>query len=371
MRRFWLGVKHAQDSGPGAVAIGWARAVQRALRPRIALRITRAGLWFTITILLTGIGAFLSANNLIFLILSALLATLVVSGNLNRLTLAGLEVDFEPPEHLFARASASGRFVIRNTKGWFPSFALRLASANENGLRTAVFIPLIAPGQGVAFDAEVYFARRGRYRENGFSFSSRFPFGFAERRAAVTLLAEVLVYPELEQRHLANRLFAELLAEAEARQQGRGTEFHQLRPYRYEDDARHIDWRSSARHGEMHLREFAVEQEQDVELWLDLGAWPSEPFEDAVRALATQSLALHRRGIGVRFRSQEGEIVVPGQTGIYGLLKYLALTEHEPLARPFSASSVPENGNILLYAATRERVPEALQHRAVCPGEPA
>ena len=106
-----------------------------------------------------------------------------------------------------------------------------------------------------------------------------------------------------------------------------------------------------------------------MELWLDLGGWQSEAFEDAIRALATQSRALHRRGIGVRFRSQECEIVVPGHTGIYGLLKYLALTEYEPLARPFPALNMPEKGTILVYAATRERVPEALQHRAVCAGE--
>ncbi len=343
----------------------WQR-LKKALRPRIAQRITRAGLWFTITILLTGVGAFLSANNLIFLILSALLATLVVSGNLNRLTLAGLEVEFEPPEHLFARENASGRIVIRNTKSWFPSFALRLSSANENGLRQPVFIPLIAPGEMVSFYAEVRFARRGRYRENGFEFSSRFPFGFAERRAGVTLLAEVLVYPELEERHLTEPLFVELLAEAEARRQGRGTEFHQLRPYRFEDDARHIDWRTSARHGEMYLREYAVEQLEDVELWLDLGGWLPHGFEQAVRAVATQAFELDRRGLRVKLRTQECDLAVPEQVDIYGLLKYLALVELEPLARPFPETSVPAAGLMLLHTAATERAPSPLLNRTIC-----
>ncbi|MCA2962654.1 MAG: DUF58 domain-containing protein [Acidobacteriaceae bacterium] len=365
MRRFWPQPLSAPAAGPAAALLRWVRALPEAIRPRIALRITRAGLWFTITILLTGIGAFLSANNLIFLILSALLATLVVSGNLNRLTLAGLEVEFEPPEHLFAKEDASGRFLIRNTKSWFPSFALRLTSANENGLRTAVFIPLIAPGEIVAFHADVCFARRGRYRENGFAFSSRFPFGFAERRARVTLLAEVLVYPELRDHHLIHPLFADVLAEAEARRQGRGAEFHQLRPYRYEDDARHIDWRATARHGEMHLREYAIEQQEDVELWLDLGGWQRQPFEDAISALATQSLDLHRRGIGLRFRSQDCDLTIPVQNTVYGLLQYLALAEPEPLARPFPPASVPPAVPLLLYAATRDRAPAALSSRTL------
>lgn len=351
MRRFWQRLKNA-------------------LRPRIAQRITRAGLWFTITILLTGVGAFLSANNLIFLILSALLATLIVSGNLNRLTLAGLEVEFEPPKHLFAQENVSGGIAIRNTKSWFPSFALRLSSANENGLRRPVFIPLIGPGEVVRFDAEVRFARRGRYRENGFEISSRFPFGFAERRAAVTLLAEVLVYPELEERHLTEPLFVELLAEAEARRQGRGTEFHQLRPYRHEDDARHIDWRTSARHGEMYLREFAVEQLEDVELWLDLGGWRTDGFEQAIRAVAAQAFELDRRGLHVKLRTQECEIAVPGQADIYGLLKYLALVDLEPLARPFPESSVSTTALVLLSTAASERAPAPLVNRAILLTEP-
>lgn len=365
MRRFWPRPSSAPQAGPAAALLRWARALRDAIRPRIALRITRAGLWFTITILLTGIGAFLSANNLIFLILSALLATLVVSGNLNRLTLAGLEVVFEPPEHLFAGAGASGRFVIRNTKSWFSSFALRLASANENGLRAPIFIPMIAPGEVVEFHADVCFARRGRYRQNGFAFSSRFPFGFAERRAGVTLQADVLVYPALHDPHLLHPLFADLLAEAEARRQGRGVEFHQLRPYRYEDDARHIDWRATARHGEMHLREYAVEQQEDVELWLDLGGWQREPFEEAVCALATQSLALQQRGIGLRFRSQDCDLAIPAQSTIHGLLKYLALIDPEPLARPLPPPGVPSAVPVLLYAATRERAPEGLWARTI------
>lgn len=344
----------------------WQR-LRHLLRRRIAQRITRAGLWFTITILLTGVGAFLSANNLIFLILSALLATLVVSGNLNRLTLAGLEVEFEPPEHLFANETASGRIIVRNTKSWFPSFALRLSSSKDDGLREPVFIPLIAPREVVTFYGDVRFRHRGRYRENGFEFSSRFPFGFAERRAAVTLLAEVLVYPELDENALSEPLFVELLGEAEARRQGRGTEFHQLRPYRFEDDARHIDWRSSARHGELYLREFAVEQFDDIELWLDLGGIWFFEFEWAVSVVAAHAFELHRRGLRFTFRTQHCEIAVPEQQDIYGLLKYLAVVEADPVKKFFKDIPAINASKALIYAESKRRAPGALRHRVVCP----
>ncbi len=341
------------------------RRLKRAIRPRISQRFTAAGFWFTITVLLTGIAAFLSGNNLIFLILSALLATLLVSGNLNRLTLAGLEVVFHPPEHLFARRSESGRFVIRNTKWWFPSFALRLSSRDRDGMGKPVFIPLIASGETVEFYADVRFDRRGLYRENGFQFTSRFPFGFAERRAKVTLLADVLVYPELRSVHLENSVFVELLAEVEARRRGRGTEFHQLRPYHREEDARHIDWRTSARHGAMYLREFAVEEQQDVEFWLDLGGWGRGVFEVAVRAVATQMFELARLGINVRLNTQEREMAVPTETDIYGVLGYLAVVLEDDLALPLDEEGKAAGALVLYYASDASRVPEEFRARAI------
>jgi len=43
-----------------------------------------------------------SANNLLFLILATMLATLLVSGFISRLCLAGLELDLLLPEHISA-----------------------------------------------------------------------------------------------------------------------------------------------------------------------------------------------------------------------------------------------------------------------------
>lgn len=328
------------------------RRIRKALTPRVSQRITRAGLWFTITILLTGVGAFLSANNLIFLILSALLATLVVSGNLNRLTLAGLEVEFQPPEHLFAGVGETGRVVVRNTKSWFPSFALRLASAKDNGLRRSVFLPLLGPGETVSFSAEVRFARRGRYQENGFEFSSRFPFGFAERRAGVTLVGEVIVYPGLRPECLEGTAFQAVAAEAEARRRGAGTEFERIRGYEPGDEARRMDWRSSARRGELHVREYGVEEAGEVVVVLDLRGWSAEGFEEVVSVVATEVEDLCRRGFGVRLVTQERTLVAPGETDVYGLLRYLATVEAEPLGGAVEA----EGAIVLVHAAAGTRV---------------
>ena len=54
---------------------------------RIRYRITRGGVLFTFGILLVGAAAAVSTNNLLFLIVATMFATLLVSGLVSRLSL--------------------------------------------------------------------------------------------------------------------------------------------------------------------------------------------------------------------------------------------------------------------------------------------
>src|SRR5689334_8116082 len=76
---------------------------------------------------LVGTGAVVSANNLLFLILATMLSTLLVSGFVSRLCLAGLELDFLVPEHVTAKTDIGGRLYVRNLKTWMPSFSIHVA----------------------------------------------------------------------------------------------------------------------------------------------------------------------------------------------------------------------------------------------------
>ena len=78
------------------------RRLRSALRRRIRYRVTRGGLLFTLAVLLVAIAAGVSANNLMYLILATMISTLLVSGFISRLCLAGLELDLILPEHISA-----------------------------------------------------------------------------------------------------------------------------------------------------------------------------------------------------------------------------------------------------------------------------
>lgn len=337
--------------------------MSEAWRKRLDQRITKAGLGFALAVFLTGAAAFLSANNLIFLITSALMATLLVSGLVNRLSLAGLEVEFHPPEHLFAREQATAKLVVRNEKSWMPSFATRLQSIHADGLVQPLFFSMIGGGEALTEYAAVRFSKRGRFRDNSLEFTSRFPFGFAERRARVTLHADVLVYPALEPRPYAQDFLAQVQGEVQARRAGSGDDFYRLRPYVSTDAARRIDWRSSARHGELYVRENAREDAVTVHIVIDLytGSLGLPWLERALETAAWLSARLEEAGVGYSVRTQERILEIPRDGDLYTVLRYLAVAETTPFGELHGLGPVmPAEGEgyVIVLTANPARVPE-------------
>jgi uncharacterized protein (DUF58 family) len=307
----------------------WAQ-LRRVLLGRIRYRITSGGLLFTFAILMVGLGAVVSGNNLLFLILAAMLATLLVSGLVSRLCLAGLELDFLVPEHVCAGRVVPGRLLVRNQKWLIPSFSIRVEAIphpDSPALNSGVYFPLITGGTVLDATVQVRFPKRGTYRQNGFAFSTSFPFGFLEKSARVMLRRETLVYPSLDPKPGFEDLFLGVAGEIETHYRGLGRDFYRIRPYEAFESSRHVDWKATAHVGSLQVREFAREQEQTVEMFLDrdvppeLDAW----FDQAVDCCAFLAWQLFTRRTSIHFRAQGFTFRQPQDGDIYTILKYLAL----------------------------------------------
>ena len=247
------------------------------LARRIRYKVTRGGVLFTLAIVLVVFGAIISANNLLFLIVAAMMATLLISGLVSRLCLAGLELDFQVPEHIPAGRAVPARLFVRNHKWMIPSFSIRVDAIRDPAspiLKSGVYSPMIAAGATLEETVEVQFPRRGAYRQNGFAFSTSFPFGFLEKTARVTLRREMVVYPKVDPQPGFDDLLAGLSGEIETHYRGLGRDFYRIRPYEAFESSRHVDWKASAHTGTLQIREFAREQEQIVEIYLDRNVPP-------------------------------------------------------------------------------------------------
>jgi len=311
--------------------MSWLRRTWRRLKlawpEQLRHPFTRVGLAYICGMLLMGLAAFVSANNLLFLILAAMLATFMVSGFISRLGLAGLALDLLLPQHTSARRPARVGVRLKNEKSWVPSFSIHLEGAAESGFDAILYFPVIPGGATVEESVQVAFPHRGAQKERSFQFTTRFPFGFTERTESVTIRHEVIVYPCLDPQPGFEALLAGVNGEVEAMQRGRGTDFYRIRPYEALESARHVDWRASAHTGELQVREFAREQERAVLIYLDLDVpyGADDWFEWAVECVAYLAYELTSHETQVRLKTQEYDVTVPHEGDIYGLLKYLAL----------------------------------------------
>lgn len=335
------------------------RSLKQLLDGSLRQRVTRLGLLFSLTVVLVGFAAFASANNLLFLLLAAMLSMLLISGFINRLSLAGLEINLAVPEHLSARRKFTARLAVSNTKGWVPSFSLHLTGTPETGFTSAIYYPMIPGGGTVEEIVDVTFARRGYQGKGSFQVSSRFPFGFAERRSPAGMSGEVLVYPCLDPQPAFEELLTAITGDISAWYRGRGHDFYRIRPYEAFESSRHVDWKATAHTGDLQVREFAREQEHLIEVVLDLDVAPdrAEWFEQAVECCAFLAWRISQRAARIRLRTQNFDAYLPEECDIYAMLKYLALVT------PLRGKSIPvpdnENSFQVVFTPAPDRTIEA------------
>jgi uncharacterized protein (DUF58 family) len=317
-------------------------------------QVTGAGIAYTAAMGVVGAGAFISANNLLFLIFAAMLSTLLVSGFISRLGIAGLEINLLVPEHISARRKVRAGIRIRNLKKIIPSFSIHLAGSKESGFDSILYFPAIPGGAVLEEPVDLFFPKRGAQRERTFQFSTRFPFGFSERREMVTAQHDIIVYPCVDAQPGFESLLAGVRGEMEAQQRGRGHDFYRIRRYEALESARHVDWKATAHTGDLQVREFAREQDNRVLIYFDLDTEEESWFESAVDCAAFLSFHLAERGAQVRFCTQEFDVSFPDEGDIYTILKYLALVS--PMRGKIPAAPDDPSSYQLIFTSNPQRM---------------
>ena len=333
--------------------VTWRR-IADVLELGMSQRVTRVGLIYAAISVAIGVAAFVSANNLLFLVLSAMMSTLLISGFISRLSLAGLELDFIFPEHVCAGRRMQARAIVRNHKKWMPSFSIHLTPSDASAISTPLWFVMIPRAGTVQAPVEIFFHRRGIYRESSFRFATRFPFGFAERRTYVRMSRELTIYPSIDPQPEFEELFAQIAGELDAFSRGPGQDLYRIRPYEAFENARHVDWKATAHTGELQVREFTRQQDIAVEIWLDLNTSDEEWLERAVALCAYTVWQLNERGAPFRLRTQFFDMRVPEEGDVYSILRYLALAA----ASRAKALPVPEDENEFRIVLSRS--PELL-----------
>jgi uncharacterized protein (DUF58 family) len=276
------------------------------------------------------------STSLEFLFYLVYLAILVIGGSyiLTRLGLADLEAGYAVSQltgHVGDRLQVT--YTLRNTSrlpkpwleihnpttlpGGLPGRAITLGSRSERSW--LVRAPLI---------------RRGHFRIEPLQIRTGDPFGFFEASASVGQGIAVVVYPRIERLPMWRLPAASIEGSHAAPERTLQTTplATTVRPYAPGDSFNRIHWKSTARHGEIQVKEFELEQTADAWIFLDLdrsiqaGRGEESTVEVAVRVAASiaDKALLENRAVGMTINAHRMAIL-PADRGSRQHLKIMQL----------------------------------------------
>jgi uncharacterized protein (DUF58 family) len=284
------------------------------------LKITLAGILYILVLLLLGFGAVNTGNNLLYLMVSALLGLMTVSGFLGRVNLRSLEVDLDLPEEIYDGIETLVNVRIKNRKRRLPAFLLRV-ELQGNGV---VLRTVGARGEASVSMAAVFHGR-GVQRLSGIRIASIFPINFFVRSFAFPLQREFLVFATPHPCRPEEAKGA-VRSAGGALQKGRGDEgdIDRIDDYTGGEPLKSIHWKLSARQGDLKVKQTGSTAREPV--LLELVHLPGNDLEEKLRSATylVNRLIREERPVGLKLANR---IIAPAITRGHRmhLLRELAL----------------------------------------------
>jgi uncharacterized protein (DUF58 family) len=270
---------------PSQVAPATARAS--------SLRLTREG-WYwllgAIVLCLTGLVRGINLLTLLGCLMLVLWTLHIVSSRRRLHGLTGRRFVEEP---IFAQAPFAVRLEISN-----PSSLTHLGLTVEDlgpTHRLAWRTPALAPGSTERLQDQLVCSQRGRSFLGPLVVSTRLPFGLMARRQVLVPREDLLVLPRLGSLHRGrlrryltrSAFFAGQTRHVLRRHPAAQADLHGLRSFRSGDSPRWIHWRTTARKGELMVREMEDMSTDNLILVFDPQLAGDDQFEGAVSLAAT------------------------------------------------------------------------------------
>lgn len=320
----WVGVRFVPQL---------ARGVDWAWIPGLShYRITRDGGIFLGALFVVLAAAINTSNNLLYMVLSALLAVVVLSGLLSAKNFKSLEMELILPERAYVGETLPLAVRIHNRRLVFPAFSLQTAPPGSN-----IYFPVIQPQATALHEGSTRFSRRGRYTFEKLRTASRFPFGFFLKARHYPVAAECICYPKILPLDELDVAITDILGTHQRLERGLGSDLHTIRDYLPSDSARHVHWKATAKTSTLKTREFATEDRPRVVLAFDRYGQPydAERFEDLVSRAASLAFHLINAGTEVQLISDDWQSPEEAsEATLDAILSYLALVEMSAMADP-------------------------------------
>ncbi len=314
-----------------------------------ALRtVTRRSVVLTLAVFAAVLG-FWYRSGILVALSEALFAGIMLAWLYVRAAAAGLSVARTFTPRAYEDEPVRVRLRIRN-RFWLPLWLVELRdwfAADGLPLKHMVVqrVPAKSTGLHVEYDG-VCIHGRGRFDVGPLEVTVSDPLGLFERSRVFSELGELIVYPrtfpirDLGLQELMWR--APVSAPANLRA-GQAATFLGTREYRAGDNPRHIHWPSTARWGRLILKEFEIDTNLEVTVFLDLnqkalrGVGRGSNIEYGVRIAASIADHVTQRLFACQVIADPGSpIIIPPRTGKSHLIAIL-----DTLARVRATGKTP------------------------------
>lgn len=295
-------------------------------------------------------------------VLSAGVLGLVAASLLWRRNLSGAVIERNAPRRICAGDPVAVGLVITN--GGKRSLPLMRVEDRFSAFEpTVVAAERLRAGERSHIELVKTGFRRGVFTSGEVALTSGAPFGFTRSKRAITVPGHTTVVP-----HWVGLASFPILEPSsfpadvlhERARTGAGQEYLGIREYRPGDPQRAVHWRSTARAGQLVVREFEEEVQSRVTLILagkDVGSPPDSAYEMLVSAAASIGIYALNTGHPVDLLRPAPEGVAHlGDPDRYDILDWLAAAE--PLDGPVTPlvsqalSRVGHRGTVVLLLPT-------------------
>jgi uncharacterized protein (DUF58 family) len=322
-------------------------------------RLTLTGWMLIIVSMGIGTAAYNTASNILFMTLSLLLSSLILSGILSLINFRKLDWSLSVPEHLQVGEVGVSEIVLTNHKRTFPSMSIifQVGSSVEAETRRLYLRHAISAGERASLEWTLVPAERGRCQIYLHGVESKFPFGFLLKGIGQTTEKSVLVWPartDYSFTPYANgRRFQ---AGVSKRKAGAGSDLLNLRSYERGDPPRLIHWKATARMNKLMIRQLAQEGESGFHIRVDPYSydWSAAQLETLCSAACALAEDLFQAGRLETAAVGRGDpILTRGLRELHEFFDDLALIE-QGSARAETGRSDDERRNVITFRPLRE-----------------
>jgi uncharacterized protein (DUF58 family) len=301
------------------------------LRFAVRTTVTVEGVLFVVFLVVIGFAAWNTGNNLLYLVLSAMIAFLIAANFIGRISIGDVSVQLRFPDHIYANEPANISVSVTNHKRFMPSYSFVIEALSEeddeftkakrelerqkkrgakrrkekktssqsnpespneaNQQNTAsqdisitstnlsigkknklgkIAYFLLVPSQASARQRIQHtFERRGRYEITGFRIATKFPAGFFKKWRRIDANGEIVVYPNPQTIDDFYQGLPMIVGQIQSNARGSGDELYAIRQYQLSDQMRHIDWKATAKSSKLMVRENTREDERRLTIVFD------------------------------------------------------------------------------------------------------